>query len=36
MEWADVDNDSDPDLIISGIDNENNFRTLLLYKYWEL
>jgi len=28
MEWADVDNDSDPDLIISGIDSENNFRTL--------
>ena len=27
MEWADVDNDSDPDLIISGLDNENNFRT---------
>ena len=27
MEWADVDNDSDPDLIISGIDSENNFQT---------
>ena len=28
MEWADVDNDSDPDLIISGIDSENRFRTI--------
>ena len=28
MEWADVDNDSDPDLIISGINSDNQFVTL--------
>jgi hypothetical protein len=28
MEWADVDNDSDPDLIITGIDNDNNLRAI--------